>query len=264
MDFEQTLAPSDSSPAFEAWQALSFYTSGARSVLDVGCNVGDLLEALRHLGASRLYGIDINPAATEAAKVRFRDQPQVEIRQGSADELYLQDGSVDISFCLEVLEHIPREMRPKVIQEVHRVTKPGGLFVLSVPHNGAFSFLDPANARLRFPWAFGHASRLMGGRGREHGYEGQKHGLIWHHHFERKELIGLVGPWFEIREVRWRGAAITPLCHWLQWPFYRKAAPDNLIMRALRRVERMDMSVQWGERLAYDVCMVGVRREVGR
>lgn len=42
------------------------------------------------------------------------------------------DGVYDTVICLEVLEHLPEPLR--ALEEIHRILKPGGALILSVPH----------------------------------------------------------------------------------------------------------------------------------
>jgi SAM-dependent methyltransferase len=44
----------------------------------------------------------------------------------------IKTDSYDSAICLEVLEHIPDPF--KAISEIHRILKPGGVLILSVPH----------------------------------------------------------------------------------------------------------------------------------
>ena len=81
------------------------------------------------------------------------------------------------------------------------------------------------------------ASAQAGGGGRDAGYAGEAHGVVWHHHFTKKELVGLLDPYSELERLRWRGALLTPLCGLLQFP-----------------------SLDPGEFLAYNVLMVFRKR----
>jgi SAM-dependent methyltransferase len=52
---------------------------------------------------------------------------------GSVENMdMILDNQYDSAICLEVLEHIPRPMEG--VREIHRVLRPGGILVLSVPH----------------------------------------------------------------------------------------------------------------------------------
>lgn len=242
--------------AFPPWHALHYLPRGASSVLDIGCNVGEFLQAAHGLGVPKLFGIDINPEAALVAKQRLSHIQDSQIKHGSADQLPFASGTVDAAFCTEVLEHIPEELRPAVIQEAHRVLHESGWLILTVPAAGLFASLDPANLRLRFPGLFRVISRVVGGRGREAGYANQKHGIVWHHHFTLGELRKVLEPYFRIERVRYRGSLIVPICNWLQFPFYRRKAYDHPLLRLVNRILELDMACDLGERIAYNVIVV--------
>jgi SAM-dependent methyltransferase len=58
-------------------------------------------------------------------------------------------GAFDSVSALDVLEHVADEAG--TLGELHRVLRPGGLLVLTVPARHAFSVLDPDDAKLRAP-----------------------------------------------------------------------------------------------------------------
>lgn len=240
---------------YPKWHPLHYAPKGAESILDVGCNVGEALLSAHRLGFSKFYGIDINPEAIRSARQRLAHLPCCELAQGSADELPFPDQSAEFAFTSEVLEHVPEDLRPGVIREVHRVLAKDGTWVITVPSNGLFSFLDPANVRFRLPALHRLANRAFRGQGREAGYQDQKHGVVWHHHFSLNELRDLFDPLFKIEQVRWRGCLLTPICNWLQFPFYRLKDYDSPVLQAINRIQWFEMSLQLGERLAYNVIL---------
>jgi SAM-dependent methyltransferase len=242
------------------WEALHYVPAQAESLIDVGCNVGDALLHAHALGIRKLYGVEINPLAAEEAKSRLARVPHSQIYQGSADRIPVESATLDAATCCEVLEHIPSSLRPRVVEEVYRVLKPGAPFILTVPFDGAFAALDPANVRFRFPSVYRWASRLAGGLGREAGYENQEHGVVWHHHFRMDELRSLLEPRFEIHHVRWRGSLLTPLGEWLLFPCYRRKAYRHPVFRAVKSLQDLDMAVPLGPWLAYDVLIVARHR----
>src|SRR5437773_12091547 len=104
---------------FRKAAALARVPTGA-SVLDIGARDGGLK---RFLPPGVVYqGIDIAP---EFAR------PDVLIRDISQG-IPFPDGSYDFVFCIEVLEHVPNPYG--TLGEIHRVLKPGGVLVLSVPN----------------------------------------------------------------------------------------------------------------------------------
>jgi SAM-dependent methyltransferase len=241
------------------WDACHFLPSDATSVLDIGCNVGAGLERLYRLGISNLYGIEINRHAAQAARERLGRLPGVDtsrIVHGSSDALPFSDASIDVAMAIETLEHVPDALRSVVVREVWRVLRPGAPFIITVPADGMFSWLDPANARLRFPGLFSRVSRTVGGDGRERGYEAEKHGIVWHHHFSMPELRALLEPAFQVERVRRRGCFVAPICAGLLFPFYRHQRYDHPIARLLNRLEAWDLSVETSPRLGWNVLVV--------
>ena len=104
-------------------------------ILEIGCNDGALLRALgEHAGEVR--GIDVN----EEMVARLGDE---RVQAMSATDLRFADERFDKVCAFEVLEHI--EDLNTVFQEVHRVLKVGGAFVVSFPFEvirGQAAWLD--------------------------------------------------------------------------------------------------------------------------
>lgn len=90
------------------------------TVLDIGARDGGL-RAFLPAGVT-YQGIDIAPEFARA-DVLIQD-----ISKG----IPFPDGSYDFVFCIEVLEHVPNPFG--TLGEIHRVLKPGGVLVLSVPN----------------------------------------------------------------------------------------------------------------------------------
>ena len=238
----------------------SFLPEHRHAVLDIGCNIGLALRWAREHGYSRFYGIDINAEAIDQARIELSDLGEsATVFQGSGDEIPIGDASVDLILCQEVLEHVPAELRPGVVSEMVRVLKPGGRLILTVPYNGLFAFLDPENMRFRIPGLYRLANRLVGGRGKDSGYDGQKHGVVWHHHFQKAELEALFGPSFKIQRLRGRGCFLFPICLWLQWPLYRWKMYDHPLCRLIEKLKLLDLGIPWPLPLAFDVLMVADR-----
>lgn len=238
-------------------QPIYYLPNKMSSILDVGCNVGALLQCASELGYKELRGIEINPQAAIIAKTKFSEHSNCSIIQGSADHIPFDNNSVDVATCCEVLEHVPSDLRPQVISEIYRILKPGASFIITVPAAGWFAFLDPANWRLAFPKIFDILSKIVKGKGREAGFVGQKHGIVWHHHFRYEEITDLLkAQGFQIEIHRGRGALISPLFNWLEFPFYRFGLCNNVLFKIIRYVHDFDVSLDYGRKISYNHLIV--------
>ncbi len=130
-------------------------------VLDVGCGNGEHYGRFLASITPEYYGVDISDAAIEVAQshgIRAR-QHNLQAPLPFPNEMF------DIIICLEVLEHL---FAPDfVLGEMHRVLKPGGHIIFSVPNIahisnriravlGGFSPGGTPETSSRRPWADPH------------------------------------------------------------------------------------------------------------
>lgn len=101
--------------------------TSAKEVLDLGCGSGALLKQVYDEDHTRsLYGLDLSEQMLSIAKERMKDHAQ--LTHGDAHQLPYGDESFDLIYCNDSFHHYPNPM--KVIQEVHRVLRPEGLFLI--------------------------------------------------------------------------------------------------------------------------------------
>jgi SAM-dependent methyltransferase len=99
--------------------------------LDLGCGDGRFTAALAGAGA-RVVGVEVAQAAVERARAR---EPDLDLRLAPIDgPLPLDDGSFDLVWASEVIEHIADTAR--WLSEVRRVLAPGGRLLLTTPAHG--------------------------------------------------------------------------------------------------------------------------------
>ena len=103
------------------------------SLLDIGCGQGFFLAEALRIGY-RAQGIDVSAAAVAFAKNTLH----VEASITSIDELLCRETRFDIITLWHVLEHTLDPNR--LLAEVYRILKPGGLFIVAVPNLDNFVY----------------------------------------------------------------------------------------------------------------------------
>lgn len=104
--------------------------SAERRVLDAGCGTGTMLGHLVRYGEAE--GMDVDARAVAMCRRRGIDC----VRHVEALPLPWDDGTFDLVTALDVLEHADDDAA--LLSELRRVTRPGGLVLVSVP---AFAWL---------------------------------------------------------------------------------------------------------------------------
>jgi len=100
---------------------------GGKKLLDVGCgspaNCVKEGSFLRYLGYGQ--GIDIKPCNIE-----------FDFKIGDMEDIPFEGKKFDVVTAIEVIEHVNN--REKALEEVYRVLKDDGIFVMTTPNNNLF------------------------------------------------------------------------------------------------------------------------------
>jgi SAM-dependent methyltransferase len=99
-------------------------------VLDIGCGDGALARELASLGA-RVTAMEISEAKLAAA--RAADDGSVRLIVGRAEELPLDDDSLDVVVFRASLHHVAVDQMTPALRETARVLRPGGIVYAAEP-----------------------------------------------------------------------------------------------------------------------------------
>ena len=117
--------------SFQAQKALvlSMLEGVHGRALDAGCGPALMAPALLERGFE-VWGVDASTRMVEAGRARFAG-PACHLEVGDITRLRFASGFFDAAISMGVLEYLP-DYRP-ALAELHRVLKPGGVAVLTVP-----------------------------------------------------------------------------------------------------------------------------------
>ena len=168
--------------------AYDWIPENCQRLLDGGCAFG---YGTRHFKtkAAKAWGVDPNKNYIAVAQQRY---PDITFRNCGLEQTPFEAGSFDTIILNDVLEHVIDE--GKVLNEMCRLLASGGTFIITTPHRGLFSFMDPDNyayhLRTKVPWLYRWLYRTKYGKNPasqiKPGYE------QLHRHYNRQDLIRLL------------------------------------------------------------------------
>ena len=106
-------------------------------IVDIGCGGGyNVRNLIKKSALGRVYGVDISEASVNISKLFNRKYlgKRCEIFQAGAECLPFKDNTIDLVTAFETVYFWPG--LPKCFQEVYRVLKPGGIFLICNESNG--------------------------------------------------------------------------------------------------------------------------------
>lgn len=115
-------------------------------LLDLGCGNGNVLASLVSYPEKELYGMDLSEKMIEEARQRLPEG--VNLCVGDAERLPYADQSFDIIICNASFHHYPKP--DVVLEEIRRVLKKGGIFILGDPTVPFAWYQKIVNFTLRF------------------------------------------------------------------------------------------------------------------
>jgi len=137
--FHEIMRAAPFQPATNFWRAVELNAIRQLGLppgrgLDLGCGDGELTRILLHITDHKnceLVGVDLDPLETKHAAATGLYS---KVHTTSATAIPEKDSSFDFIFSNSVLEHI--KPIDDVLQEVARILKSGGIFILTVPGPG--------------------------------------------------------------------------------------------------------------------------------
>jgi ubiquinone/menaquinone biosynthesis C-methylase UbiE len=161
------------SPWFQAQVkiALEMLPSGQGLILDLGCAAGAEIQPLLNRGF-RVVGVDYSTEMLKFARQRYGTRDGVSLCRCDADSLPFTSASFDHVVCLGVFEYL--SSYELCMNEIHRILRPGGLVIISVPTRYSLDRISHRIFRLTAVPVWRGLKRIMGRRS-----SGQPLGRRW-------------------------------------------------------------------------------------
>lgn len=162
--FYGALAADTAAMVADLWQASRGQALNGHTLLDIGGGPGYFASAFLDAGV-RYIGVEPDPSETHSAATNFTSDSTIFVR-ASGMALPFADDSVDICLSSNVAEHVRYPWQ--LGNEMLRVTKPGGLAVLSYTvwlgpfgghEMGLRHYLGGARAAQRYARKHGHPAK---------------------------------------------------------------------------------------------------------
>jgi SAM-dependent methyltransferase len=118
------------------------------SILDFGCGCGRVTRPLKRLLAqdARIHGLDIDPEAIAWAAENYKGIAEFRVGPTAPPTPYA-DNTFDLIYGISVFTHLPEDMQFAWLDELRRITRPGGYLALSTHGEHHADWGDDAAAR---------------------------------------------------------------------------------------------------------------------
>lgn len=119
--------------------AFNWIPKESHTLLDGGCAWG---YGTRHFKkkCEHVYGVDALKDFIVVANVRYTE---ITFLASQLEEFPFKSSFFDVIILNDVFEHVSDEI--KALNEIYRISKSSAILIMTTPHKGLFSFLDPEN-----------------------------------------------------------------------------------------------------------------------
>jgi ubiquinone/menaquinone biosynthesis C-methylase UbiE len=102
-------------------------------ILELGCGKAEITRNIVTSGQNRrITALEVDEIAHQK-NMQVTDLPDVTFILAGAEEIPLENESVDVAMMFKSLHHVPVNLMQQAMHEIYRVLKPGGLLYISEP-----------------------------------------------------------------------------------------------------------------------------------
>lgn len=111
-----------------------------KHILELGCGSAEITRNIASAGTGRkIAALEVDEIA-HGKNLQIADLPNVSFDLAGAQDIPLEDETVDVVLMFKSLHHVPVHLMDDAMREINRVLKPGGVAYISEPvFAGAFN-----------------------------------------------------------------------------------------------------------------------------
>ncbi|MEJ2554233.1 MAG: class I SAM-dependent methyltransferase [Gammaproteobacteria bacterium] len=111
-----------------------------KHILELGCGSAEITRNIASAGTGRkITALEVDEIA-HGKNLQITDLPNVSFDLAGAQDIPLEDETVDVVLMFKSLHHVPVDLMDDAMREISRVLKPGGVAYISEPvFAGAFN-----------------------------------------------------------------------------------------------------------------------------
>jgi len=115
-------------------------------ILDFGCGWGRIVRFfLKEIDINNIYGVEVLQELAEACESTFNTKNFHTIEQSGS--LPFEDGMFDVVFANSVFSHLNVDLNMHWLNEIERVTKPGGVAALTIIDTEKFESMSKSGSQ---------------------------------------------------------------------------------------------------------------------
>lgn len=104
-----------------------------KNIVELGCGSADITRDIARSGSGRkVWAFEVDEIAHNK-NLQLKDLPNVTFGLAGAQDIPLEDASVDVVFMFKSLHHVPLDLMDQSLLEIRRILKPGGHAYISEP-----------------------------------------------------------------------------------------------------------------------------------
>lgn len=118
---------------WKEFEIFTKYIKDGQIIADLGCGNGRFYNFVKDQKKVKYIGIDNNKSLLKKARLKYENDKLAKFIDGDLLKIPLKKSSVDITLAIASFHHLPsHELRQKSLQEILRILKNKGIFIISV------------------------------------------------------------------------------------------------------------------------------------